>query len=263
MSKRFSAFVACIMGSLTAFGQASTSGAEMVPIPAGSFIPQFRIDSQETHVEPFMLDAYPVTNEEYLDFLAQNEKWKPVEIPPLFADEGYLRQFTNGLQPGNYTRVFLKKPVTNVSWFAARAYCVSVGKRLPTASEWEFAALASPEDSNGFNQPEYYQVALDWYSRPANGEADTIGSTFRNYYGVYDMHGLIWEWVSDFNSAMVFSSDQRNQKIDRNLFCAAGSQGAADVKNYVAFMRYAFRSSLKAKYTVGTLGFRCAKSIEP
>lgn len=263
MSKRFSTFLACIIGSLITFGQAPSSGGDIVPIPAGSFIPQFRIDSQETHVEPFMLDVFPVTNREFLEFLHDHPKWMPDEIAPLFADEGYLRHFTKGYDASYYSNLFLKRPVTDVSWFVARAYCKVKGKRLPTGAEWEFAALASPDDPTGFNKAEYYQIALDWYSRASSAAMDTIGSTFKNYYGVYDMHGLIWEWVNDFTASMVFSSDQRDQKIDRNLFCASGSQGAADVKNYVAFMRYAFRSSLKANYTVGTLGFRCAKSIEP
>ena len=49
--------------------------------------------------------------------------------------------------------------------------------------------------------------------------------------------------------------------LDRNLFCAGGSVGATDVSNYAAYMRYAFRASLKANYAVANLGFRCATAI--
>ena len=46
-----------------------------------------------------------------------------------------------------------------------------------------------------------------------------------------------------------------------SFFCGAGAQGARDVENYPAFMRYGFRSSLKADYCIHNLGFRCAKDL--
>ncbi len=53
-----------------------------------------------------------------------------------------------------------------------------------------------------------------------------------------------------------------NEAINRELFCAAGAASAANIKDYPAFMRFAFRGSLKANYIVSNLGFRCAKDIE-
>jgi formylglycine-generating enzyme required for sulfatase activity len=50
--------------------------------------------------------------------------------------------------------------------------------------------------------------------------------------------------------------------LDRNLFCAAGAVGATDLMNYAAFMRYAFRGSIKANYAMRNLGFRCAKDTK-
>jgi formylglycine-generating enzyme required for sulfatase activity len=47
--------------------------------------------------------------------------------------------------------------------------------------------------------------------------------------------------------------------LERQLFCGAGSVGAKDPGNFAAFMRFGFRSSLRAGYTVHNLGFRCAK----
>ena len=51
--------------------------------------------------------------------------------------------------------------------------------------------------------------------------------------------------------------------IDRKLYCAGGALGATDTRNYAAFMRYAFRSSLKGNYTVPNLGFRGARDAKP
>ena len=80
-----------------------------------------------------------------------------------------------------------------------------------------------------------------------------------NVQGVYDMHGLIWEWVEDFNASIMTGESRADVALDRNLFCGGGSASAADPGDYAAFMRYAFRGSLQAKYTIRNLGFRCAK----
>jgi formylglycine-generating enzyme required for sulfatase activity len=50
--------------------------------------------------------------------------------------------------------------------------------------------------------------------------------------------------------------------LNKNLYCAAGSLKAVDKEDYASFMRFAFRESLKAAYTVRNLGFRCAMDIE-
>jgi formylglycine-generating enzyme required for sulfatase activity len=75
------------------------------------------------------------------------------------------------------------------------------------------------------------------------------------------MHGLVWEWVEDFNSAMVTGESRADSGIERDLFCGSGAASASDFRDYAAFMRYAFRSSLDAKYAVSNLGFRCARSV--
>jgi formylglycine-generating enzyme required for sulfatase activity len=76
------------------------------------------------------------------------------------------------------------------------------------------------------------------------------------------MHGLIWEWVFDFNTSLNSPDSRGGSEIDRNFSCAAGSANAANPADYASYMRYAFRQSLKAGYTVHNLGFRCAKSIK-
>jgi sulfatase modifying factor 1 len=67
--------------------------------------------------------------------------------------------------------------------------------------------------------------------------------------------------VADFNSIIMAGDSRSNSAINRDLFCASGALAAIDKENYAAYMRYAFRGSLKAKYTVSNLGFRCADTI--
>ena len=75
------------------------------------------------------------------------------------------------------------------------------------------------------------------------------------------MHGSVWEWVSDFNTALVTGESRQDAGLERDLFCGAGSLAASEQqrRNYAAFIRFAFRGSLQGNYSVNNLGFRCAR----
>jgi formylglycine-generating enzyme required for sulfatase activity len=147
--------------------------------------------------------------------------------------------------------------VTEVSWFAARAYCAWRGKRLPSTDEWEYAALASETLRDASRDRDFTSRLLRMYTSrgPVPGP---VGSTFRNAYGVSDLHGLVWEWTEDFNSLLVSDDSRATSGRDHQLFCAAGVIGATDPSNYPAFLRYGFRAALEGRTTTGGLGFRCA-----
>jgi formylglycine-generating enzyme required for sulfatase activity len=108
---------------------------------------------------------------------------------------------------------------------------------------------------------DYNQTILSWYEKPKTFNNE-IGSTFKNYWNIYDLHGLVWEWTSDFNSVLISGESRKDVDNDSNLFCGSAAIGATDLMNYAAFMRYAIRGSLKAKYTMKNLGFRCVKDVE-
>jgi formylglycine-generating enzyme required for sulfatase activity len=159
------------------------------------------------------------------------------------------------------TNVNPQSPVTNISWFAARAYAEWAGKRLPTVAEWEFVASASLTKPDALNDKNNIERIQQWYSKRSDPMLNPVGSTEKNYWGVYDLFGLIWEWQYDFNTAMVSGESRGDTNIDRNFFCGGGALTASDVTNYPAFMRYGFRSSLQANYTCNNLGFRCVKDL--
>ncbi|WP_276495949.1 formylglycine-generating enzyme family protein [Pontibacter litorisediminis] len=234
---------------------------DMVLVKAGSFVPLYGGDSTAVKVKSFKLDAFPVTNAQYLAFVRENPQWRKSAVKKLFADQNYLRGWNGDLSIGPEADKLLNSPVVSVSWFAAKAYCECQGKRLATTEEWEYAALASETKANAANDEKFYQRSIEWYSQPNPTYLPPVQQSFKNYYGLYGMIGLVWEWTQDFNSALLIGESRANASLDRQLFCGSGSSGAKDTKNYVAFMRYAFRSSLKANYTVSNLGFRCAQSL--
>ena len=61
---------------------------------------------------------------------------------------------------------------------------------------------------------------------------------------------------------MVTGDARGDTGLDRQLFCGSGSAGAKDRDDFPAFMRYGFRSSLKASYAVHNLGFRCSQNLD-
>jgi formylglycine-generating enzyme len=259
--KLITTFLAIVATGFANPGQAADSPPGMVPLPAGSYVPLFRAegDPKEIPVGAFFLDVFPVTNGDYLGFVVANPKWRRSAVKRLFADENYLKQWAGDLDIGAF--VNSNAPVTHVSWFAAKAYCAWKGKRLPTTAEWEYAAGASPTRADGENDTEFKKQVLAWYAEPSAASLAPVGQRRPNLFGIRDLHGLVWEWVADFNTAMVTGDARGDTGLERQLFCGSGSQGASNRSNYPAFMRYAFRSSLKASYTVQNLGFRCAKDL--
>ena len=232
---------------------------DMVLIEGGVYVPLYGVDSTAVTVSTFLMDVYPATNEEYLLFLKKFPEWKRSNAKRLFTDGNYLINWEEDEDFG--TQLLPNAPVTNVSWFAARKYCECQGKRLPSVDEWEYAAMADESSADARTKTSYNQMILDWYEAPRSFDK-TVGSTFKNYWGVYDLHGLVWEWTSDFNSVLISGESRKDVDKDSNLFCGSAAVGASDLMNYAAFMRYAFRGSVKANYSVKNLGFRCVKDVE-
>jgi sulfatase modifying factor 1 len=241
-------WLASIIIMLGANGFAS----EMKKVEGGMYAPLFG-KGKNVSVGAFWVDPLPVTNAEYAGFVKANPNWKKGNAPALFVDADYLKHWATGDQVGNPK--LERSPVVNVSWFAAGAYCESRGKRLPTVEEWEYLAQFGPIDESR----DVKTVILEWYSKPTPKMLPSVQSTFKNKFGVWDMHGLVWEWTQDFNTAFVTGESRGDSALEKSMFCGAGAAGAADPSDYAAFMRFGFRSSLKGNYTVGNLGFRCAK----
>jgi formylglycine-generating enzyme required for sulfatase activity len=203
------------------------SRALQVSIPSGDYLPFYRDKdgARPVRVAAFRIDASPVTREEFLHFVTDHPRWRRSRIGRLFAEPNYLRDWAGDLDLG---RAALREAVTEVAWFAAKAYCASVGQRLPSTVEWERAL----------------KFVGSGFARTSGGSSAGANVT-----------ASLFEWTRDFNFLPLADGDADASAA--SLFCGAGAR-AADASDYAAFLRYSFRSSLKADFALKNLGFRCA-----
>jgi len=87
-------------------------------------------------------------------------------------------------------------PVQEVSWEAARDFCLKQGKRLPTEAEWEYAARAGTQGTN------FWGEGIDddylWWVGNSARTPHPVATRKPNPWGLYDMTGNVWEWVKDW-----------------------------------------------------------------
>ncbi|OYT90618.1 MAG: hypothetical protein CFE43_17130 [Burkholderiales bacterium PBB3] len=250
-----------MLGLLGAIFQPAYAGpqAAYVPVPAGmlsSVLSGGSGANAPVEVGGFAMRATPVTVSQYLRFTKAHPQWQRAHVPTVFADASYLRPWAAEPTPSQ-----ADQPITNVSWFAAQAFCESEGARLPTWYEWEYVAAADDRRADARKDAAWRAKILGWYSKPSNGPPNAVGADI-NFYGIENMHGLIWEWVDDFNALLV-SADSRNQgDPDQLQYCGAGAISLQDRDNFAILMRVALLSSLSGSDSTNNLGFRCARSPE-
>ncbi len=182
-------------------------------------------------VRAFWLDRVPVTNGDFLKFVATHPEWRRDRVKQLVADTAYLSRWAAPDRLG--PRAPERAPVVEVSWYAARAYCEWHGGRLPSEAEWELAAKGAPDD-------------IAWYEAPTPDVLPEVTGGTK----LADLHGLVWEWIEDFSASPVGTDPQKA--------CGAAGGGNIDPETYATFVRFAFRGSLEARFTAPSLGFRCA-----
>ncbi len=246
-------------------------GMKLVLITAGKFLmgspkdEKDRLPDEEQHevsiTKPFYLGVYVVTQAEYEKVMGNN--------PSYFSAKGGGKASVKDMDTGQF-------PVEQVSWDDAVAFCKKLSElpeekkagwvyRLPTEAEWEYACRA------GTKTPFHYGDSLS--SKQANfsggfpyGGADKgpflmrtakVGTYAANAFGLYDMHGNVWEWCQDWYDENYYKNSPKEDP-----------PGSAQTSDRVVrggswyffgrFCRSAYRCRIEPGYRLNYLGFRVA-----
>jgi formylglycine-generating enzyme required for sulfatase activity len=172
------------------------SETRMVLLPGGTFTmgDEYEIDSppHEVTVNAFYIDKYLVTQEQYEKLMGENpSRWKaktnPVEQMRWSDAVRYCnaRSKAEGLEPCYDLNTWKCN-------FAANGY------RLPTEAEWEYACRAGTTTAYFFGDDQLKLKAYAWYEDNSASKPRPVGQKPPNPWGLYDMHGNVWEWCNDF-----------------------------------------------------------------
>ena len=247
----------------------AVDGAAMVYVPVGEFLmgstdadakagddekPQHRV-----YLDALWIDRTEVTNAQYVGFLNALGEHAGACGGQDCAETQVEDKYSHIVRRNGRYEVesgFEDHPVTQVSWYGAVAYCGWAGARLPTEAEWEKAARGVA----GHLYP--------WGSKAADcrkaqygdcgGETVPVGSRRAGVspYGVLDMAGNVWEWVSDWYDPEYYgSSPEQNPQgpaMGRYRVFRGGAWGYPP-----AFIRTGDRARNRPTYAGFGLGFRC------
>jgi formylglycine-generating enzyme required for sulfatase activity len=160
-------------------------GMEFVLIPAGEFLMGSTDRLEEERPihkvqisQPFYLGRYPVTQAQWKDLMRNN--------PSKFQGD-------------------LNRPVEQVSWEDVQGFIRLLNReeggsayRLPTEAEWEYACRAGSPTAYWFGDDANQLGKYAWYKANAEEETHPVGKKEPNVWGLYDMHGNVFEWVHDW-----------------------------------------------------------------
>lgn len=223
----------------------------------GSEAPQRKVT-----VKAFYLDRTEVTVRAFDAFVARDSLWRPHADSGTISNGDYLKSWLSGRVP----LLTDSLPVTYVTWFAARAFCMHAGKRLPTEVEWEYAAHGgTPGDVYpwGDSAPNTSRAN---YGAGGIGHPVVIMHYPPNGYGLYDMAGNVWEFLADQWTDPRPVPDgkpvedgpwakDRAQAATQRVVIRGGSYDGGPVN-----MRVRYRDSHPAGGAQPFVGFRCAKN---
>ena len=223
-----------------------TRGVTMRLVPGGPFPMGSGRDEHTVELPPFYIDQYEVTNRLYGDCVRAGACQRPQRV-------------NSATHPRYYEAPdFADFPVVWVNWPMAVAYCQWRGARLPTEAEWEKAARGE----EGRQYP--WGARID--RRLANyglleGDLLPVGSypDGQSVYGVYDLAGNAWEWVSSLNRPYPYRSDDgRESQTEIGKRILRGGSWRSEPE----FLRTAFRYEADQMSADLDFGFGCANPGE-
>ena len=250
-------------------------GLDMVAIPGGEFLmgspegegydserPQHRVT-----IQPFFMGKFEVTQAQWRRVASLPKIKRPLELNPAYFQGDSL-------------------PVDRVSWYDCEEFCARLSRytgysyRLPSEAEWEYACRAGTTTLSHFGETLTTDLA-NYDGRPVFGDqppgeyrqkTTPVGSFYPNGFGLYDMHGNLWEWCADlwhgnYDGAPSDGSVWQD-KILWRLELGAGNRGEHMLRGGCwdtvhRYCRSAYRYSFVGTYQIKSHGLRlvCSSAI--
>ncbi len=224
-----------------------------VEIPAGWFFmgseqgQENERPCRRVWVDGFAIAKYPVTNNEYQEFLADTGR----TAPPLWDDPVFAAS---------------NQPVVAVNWHDAEAYCrwlsarSAAAVRLPTEAEWERAARGTLEGAEypWGDAPPWERSYVGWDEKI--GGPAPVGVNEPNGFGLYDMSEGVHEWCSDYYAYDYYRCAPAANPRGPSAGTRRSSRGGS-WRHKIKFSRCAARSSLPPDFKYADYGFRVAMTL--
>ena len=242
-----------------------------------NFCYDVELPEHKVYLNDFQIENFPVTNAQYLEFIedggydnfsfwlsdgwdaVKKNEWKAPMYWEKENDEWFTRDFVGK------RKINPDEPVCHVSFYEAMAFCKWAGKRLPTESEWEKAALWSESEND--------KTIFPWGNEPpTKNHANLLDSCIwsctnigsyengKSHYGCYQMIGDVWEWTSsEFVGYPGFKSgfDEYNDKWFTNQKVLRGGSFGTPALSIRGSYRNFFRLDERWMFS----GFRCVKDV--
>ena len=222
---------------------ATTTGIEMVAVPAGSFemgsANQDESDQKlhKVYIGAFYMDRYPVTQENYEKLMGRNPSlWKGALNPPAYDTNTWACDFN------------------------------ADGYRLPTEAEYEYALRAATSTEYWFGNSLEDLKRHAWFKGNSPRGTHPVGEKPPNNWGLSDMVGNVWEWCNDWYQEDYYQHsperDPRGPATGQNRVVRGGCWNSKPDYCRSAYRYYempAYTDICFAKDLHGQIGFRCVK----
>ena len=229
-------------------------GQDMALIPAGVYEmgknSEKAYDFSPAHsvkVDSFYIDTHEVTNAAYKKFCEDTGH----KLPEFWNKEIF--------RCGDK---FPDHPVIGVTWYDANKFAEWAGKRLPTEAEWEYAARGGLVGKEFPNGNDWTKIRKQNKPGEWENQTDPVKKYEPNGYGLYDMGGNVWEWVSDWYDRTYYlgseSDNPKGPKNGSNKVIRSGSWHSGTMCKKVYY-----RKGLPGSWVDFAVGFRCAKDLKP
>jgi formylglycine-generating enzyme required for sulfatase activity len=244
-------------------------GMKLVLIPKGKFLmgsPPSEEGSEDderqhevTISRDYYLGAYEVTQGQYMKVMGKNPShFQGEKVAERHPKTGRV---VKDVDSSNF-------PVEQVSWEEAVEFCRRLSAlpeerkagrvyRLPTEAEWEYGCRAGSKTAYSFGDDSRLLDDYGWYVKNAKQMTHPVGQKKANAWGLYDMHGNVWEWCSDWYGVYpnVGETDPTGSSNGTRVLCGGSwSDGAA-------YCRAAYRLWSDPTFRGNNGGFRLALSF--